>query len=208
MISEGSVDGEYIMSHIQDDRVFEIFNPLDHNDSNYGIVTKGECEAVYNKYKKKYSDKQIKWKNGKKYKKSLEDKNNELPIYKKVVWHCKDENKYDPETATKEEKENYKRCDSDPNIRGVVLTANGKMFSGGGGLFSTMSDYYNFTSMILNQGEFNGKRIIGRKTIDLMAPNHLPDGKDLTEMSESSFSETPYAGVGFGLGFSVMMVPA
>ena len=85
---------------------------------------------------------------------------------------------------------------------------NTKMFSGGGGLFSTMSDYYNFTSMILNQGEFNGKRLIGRKTIDLMATNHLPDGKDLTEMSESSFSETPYAGVGFGLGFSVMLDPA
>ena len=116
MISEGSVDGKYIMDHIQDDRVFEIFNPLDHNDSNYGIVTKGECEAVYNKYKKKYSDKQIKWKNGKKEEKSLKDENNELPIYKKVVWHCKDENKYDPETATKEEKENYSRCDSDPNM--------------------------------------------------------------------------------------------
>ena len=80
--------------------------------------------------------------------------------------------------------------------------------SGGGGLFSTMSDYYQFASMLLNQGEFNGKRIIGRKTIELMTTNHLPDGKDLTEMSESAFSETPYAGVGFGLGFSVMLDPA
>ena len=80
--------------------------------------------------------------------------------------------------------------------------------SGGGGLFSTMSDYYQFASMLLNQGELNGKRIIGRKTIELMTTNHLPDGKDLTEMSESAFSETPYAGVGFGLGFSVMLDPA
>ena len=79
--------------------------------------------------------------------------------------------------------------------------------SGGGGLFSTMSDYYQFASMLLNQGELNGKRIIGRKTIELMTTNHLPDGKDLTEMSESAFSETPYAGVGFGLGFSVMLDP-
>ena len=112
------VDGEYIMHHIQDDRVFEIFNPLDHNDSNYGVVTKSECEEVYKKYKKKYSDKKIKWKNGKEYKYSLKAKNEELPMptYKKVVWHCKDENKYDPETATKEEKSNYKRCDSDPNM--------------------------------------------------------------------------------------------
>jgi CubicO group peptidase (beta-lactamase class C family) len=41
-----------------------------------------------------------------------------------------------------------------------------------------------------------------------MSSNHLPDGKDLTEMSQSAFSETPYAGVGFGLGFSVMLDPA
>ena len=41
-----------------------------------------------------------------------------------------------------------------------------------------------------------------------MSCNHLPDGKDLTEMSQSAFSETPYAGVGFGLGFSVMLDPA
>ena len=34
------VDGKYIMHHIQDDAVFEIFNPLDYNDSNYGILTK------------------------------------------------------------------------------------------------------------------------------------------------------------------------
>ena len=85
---------------------------------------------------------------------------------------------------------------------------NTKMQSGGGGLFSTMSDYYNFCSMILGQGEYNGRRLIGRKTIELMSCNHLPDGQDLTEMSESAFSETPYAGVGFGLGFSVMLDPA
>jgi CubicO group peptidase (beta-lactamase class C family) len=85
---------------------------------------------------------------------------------------------------------------------------NTKMASGGGGLFSTMADYHNFCSMLLNQGEFNGKRLIGRKTLELMTVNHLPNNQDLTEMSESAFSETPYAGVGFGLGFSVMLDPA
>ena len=44
--------------------------------------------------------------------------------------------------------------------------------SGGGGLFSTMSDYYQFASMLLNQGELNGKRIIGRKTIELIMKNY------------------------------------
>ncbi|MDP6916800.1 MAG: serine hydrolase domain-containing protein [SAR86 cluster bacterium] len=82
-----------------------------------------------------------------------------------------------------------------------------KMLSGGGGLLSTMSDYYRFCSMLLNQGELNGTRIIGRKTLAMMASNHLPDHKDLTEMSQSAFSETTYQGVGFGLGFSVILDP-
>ena len=95
----------------------------------------------------------------------------------------------------------------DPRLLEIPFL-NTKMLSGGGGLFSTMSDYYNFCSMIIGQGEFNGKRLIGRKTIELMSCNHLPDGQDLTEMSKSAFSETPFAGVGFGLGFSVMLDPA
>ena len=82
-----------------------------------------------------------------------------------------------------------------------------KMLSGGGGLLSTMADYYRFCSMLLNQGELDGNRIIGRKTLTMMASNHLPDGKDLTEMSQSAFSETTYQGVGFGLGFSVILDP-
>ena len=85
---------------------------------------------------------------------------------------------------------------------------NTRMASGGGGLFSTMHDYHNFCHMLLHDGEFKGKRIIGRKTLELMTTNHLPDNQDLTEMSESAFSDTPYAGVGFGLGFSVMLDPA
>ena len=41
----------------------------------------------------------------------------------------------------------------------------------------------------------------------MMSTNHLPDNKDLTEMSQSAFSETPYQGVGFGLGFSTVLDP-
>ena len=82
-----------------------------------------------------------------------------------------------------------------------------KMLSGGGGLLSTIADYYRFSTMLLNQGELGGNRIIGRKTLAMMAANHLPDGKDLTEMSQSAFSETTYQGVGFGLGFSVILDP-
>jgi CubicO group peptidase (beta-lactamase class C family) len=61
--------------------------------------------------------------------------------------------------------------------------------------------------MLLNGGELEGARILAPKTVRLMASNHLPDGKDLTEMSVSLFSESTNAGVGFGLGFAVVFDP-
>jgi CubicO group peptidase (beta-lactamase class C family) len=82
------------------------------------------------------------------------------------------------------------------------------LFSGGGGLISTASDYFRFTSMLRNRGELDGVRLLGRKTIELMTMNHLPGGQDLTQLARGGqFTETPYAGVGFGLGFSVMLDP-
>ena len=95
----------------------------------------------------------------------------------------------------------------DPGGAKTARVKKRKMLSGGGGLLSTMSDYYRFCSMLLNQGELDGTRIIGRKTLAMMASNHLPDNKDLTERSQSAFSETTYQGVGFGLGFSVILDP-
>jgi CubicO group peptidase (beta-lactamase class C family) len=80
--------------------------------------------------------------------------------------------------------------------------------SGGGGLVSTADDYMRFARMLLNGGELDGARLLGPKTIQLMASNHLPGGKDLTQMSKSLFSEATYAGVGFGLGFGVTIDPA
>ena len=81
------------------------------------------------------------------------------------------------------------------------------MPSGGGGLASTIGDYERFCRMLLGQGEYEGARVIGRKSLDLMTANHLPGGKDLTELSVSLFSEADNAGVGFGLGFAGTMDP-
>ena len=81
-------------------------------------------------------------------------------------------------------------------------------FSGGGGLVSTARDYFRFASMLLNKGELDGIRLLGRKTVELMTLNHLPDGQDLTALAQAGmFTETAYAGIGFGLGFSVMRSP-
>lgn len=81
-------------------------------------------------------------------------------------------------------------------------TAHGYL-SGGGGLVSTVDDYYRFVQALANGGELDGARIIGRKTLEFMRMNHLPGNQDLPTVSVGSFSETPYEGTGFGLGFSV-----
>ena len=83
-----------------------------------------------------------------------------------------------------------------------------KILSGGGGLVSTMGDYHRFTQMLCNGGELGGARIIGRRTLEFMASNHLPGGVDLTECGRALFSEAAFDGVGFGLGFSVVLDPA
>ena len=61
---------------------------------------------------------------------------------------------------------------------------------GGGGLVGTIEDYAKFCQMVLNKGEFNGRRILGRKTIELM-------GRDNTI---NVIEKQPFE---FGLGFEV-----
>jgi CubicO group peptidase (beta-lactamase class C family) len=78
--------------------------------------------------------------------------------------------------------------------------------SGGGGLVSSIDDYMRFCRFMLNKGELHGVRLLGRKTVELMTSNHLRG--DLADMGQPRFSESNYAGIGFGLGFSVTLDPA
>src|SRR5262249_4621183 len=84
--------------------------------------------------------------------------------------------------------------------------AKASFLSGGGGLVSTALDYHRFTAMLLNGGELDGMRLLGRKTVTLTTPTHLPHDREVAQ--PGSFTDIPYAGVGFGLGFSVMQSPA
>ncbi|WP_316194934.1 MULTISPECIES: serine hydrolase [unclassified Bradyrhizobium] len=70
------------------------------------------------------------------------------------------------------------------------------MESGGGGLVSTAMDYARFCQMLLNGGSLDGVRLIGRKTLELMASDHLPHGCKIEGTILSP-------GHGFGLGFAV-----
>ncbi len=81
-----------------------------------------------------------------------------------------------------------------------------KMFSGGGGLTSTVPDYLRFVEMLRRGGALNGVRVLGRKTVDLMMMNHLPG--DIASMGVATFSEMPMVGMGFGLGGSILLDPA
>jgi CubicO group peptidase (beta-lactamase class C family) len=67
--------------------------------------------------------------------------------------------------------------------------------SGGGGLVSTAYDYLRFGQMLLNQGQYEGKRLLSRKTVQLMSSDNLGTipGRE--------------PGVGFGLGFAVSKAP-
>ncbi len=80
-------------------------------------------------------------------------------------------------------------------------------WSGGGGLLSTVPDYYRFCQMLLGSGSLDGERIIGSRTLEYMTANHLPGGVDLSAIAMGSFSETQYEGVGFGLGFASKIDP-
>ena len=70
------------------------------------------------------------------------------------------------------------------------------MESGGGGLVSTTMDYARFCQMLLSGGTLDGVRIIGRKTLELMASDHLGPTVKVN-------SPLMPAGHGFGLGFAV-----
>jgi CubicO group peptidase (beta-lactamase class C family) len=84
-----------------------------------------------------------------------------------------------------------------------------KLLSGGGGMVSTASDYYRLCQMLLNGGELEGQRVLSRKTVELMTANHLPGGKSLAEHAiPGRWSEATYDGIGFGLGFSVVLEPS
>lgn len=82
-----------------------------------------------------------------------------------------------------------------------------KLYSGGGGLTGTIGDYARFCQMLLNRGELEGTRLLGRKSVEYMRLNQLPNNRDMATMGQPVWSETSYDGIGFGLGFAVVIDP-
>jgi CubicO group peptidase (beta-lactamase class C family) len=93
-------------------------------------------------------------------------------------------------------------------VLGQAAFAPPAFLSGGGGLLSTAHDYLRFVRMLLGGGELDGVRLLGPRTVAYMGRNHLPGGADLEAFGRQLFSESAFDGIGFGLGFSVVVDPA
>lgn len=68
-----------------------------------------------------------------------------------------------------------------------------RAFNGGGQLISTGDDYWRFCQMLLNGGEFEGKRYLSPLTVKMMSSNRLRDPATLPK------------GAGFGFNFIVIV---
>jgi CubicO group peptidase (beta-lactamase class C family) len=93
---------------------------------------------------------------------------------------------------------------------GRVASHPPRMLSGGGGLISSAADYNRFTAMLLDRpgspgGELDGERLLGPRTVAYMTRNHLPGGADMESYGRPLNAEAPFRGVGFGLGFAVVI---
>jgi CubicO group peptidase (beta-lactamase class C family) len=84
-----------------------------------------------------------------------------------------------------------------PSPDGKDYTKPDRSLSGGGGLVSTLGDYFRFGQMLLNGGQYEGTRILGRKTVEWMLQNHLPAG----------IHDNDEVWNGFGLGGAVLINP-
>jgi CubicO group peptidase (beta-lactamase class C family) len=77
--------------------------------------------------------------------------------------------------------------------------------SGGGGLYGTAADYFRFAQMLLNGGEFNGKRILKKNTVEMMRTNVLSEQvlNSKSGIGQAQFSPAQ----GFGYDFAVVLDP-
>jgi CubicO group peptidase (beta-lactamase class C family) len=85
-----------------------------------------------------------------------------------------------------------------------------RLLMGGAGLVGPAADYHRFTQLMLDRpgspaGELDGIRLLGSRTARYMMRNHLPGGVDLETFGRALFAEAPFRGVGFGLGFAVVI---
>ncbi|MDE2952304.1 MAG: serine hydrolase [Chloroflexota bacterium] len=97
----------------------------------------------------------------------------------------------------------FREYEGAPNIPARDFTKPANAPSGGGGLVSTIGDYWQFARILLNRGQSKDLRILGRKTLEYMTLNHLPQ-----PLLPIAIGLSAIGGRGFGLGFDVILDPA
>ena len=94
----------------------------------------------------------------------------------------------------------YRRTPDGLELRAVpAWVATTTLHGGGGGLWSTAEDYLQFAQMLVNGGELNGTRLLGSRTVALMASNHVGD------LYEKAGRVGGSPGKGFGLTVDVVL---
>ena len=97
----------------------------------------------------------------------------------------------------------------DPEISGYRTPP--QLEAGGAGLVSTVGDYLKFAQMLLNKGEYEGKRYLGKKTVKFMTANHMGSvnaNEGLTSLFNMLGNGYQVQGMGFGVTGSVVVNPA
>ena len=102
-----------------------------------------------------------------------------------------------------QEKKLAQTLDDDPLKVGMLKSyrqhynpAGKSYFKGGAGLIGSTADYLRYLQMMINQGEFEGKRYLSRKSVELMLSQHT------VGMAGTTIANTG-PGYGFGLGFAI-----
>jgi CubicO group peptidase (beta-lactamase class C family) len=111
-------------------------------------------------------------------------------------------------------KDNKGRVILAPKELQLSVRENPRVFSGGGGLVSTLSDFMKFAIMLLNKGRLDDIQILKQETVQLMTQDHVLS-RDIPYVDENSFGPLPEQllklylelarGSGFGLGVKVLL---
>ncbi|MGV9247341.1 serine hydrolase domain-containing protein [Streptomyces sp. NPDC003710] len=93
-------------------------------------------------------------------------------------------------------------------VPGLPLHGRPRLLSGSGGMVATAYDYHRFMEFLRRRGELDGTRLLTAGTVAAMVSNQLPGDADLCSYGSPVHRVPGKAGLGFGLGVSVVTDPA